>query len=83
MEEQKIGEVEKYFGNLGVAIVKLNGSLQPGERVHFRGKSDFEQIVSSLEVNNQQVDEAKMGQEVGIQVQEPCEIGDVVFKVSG
>ncbi|MGM5482753.1 MAG: hypothetical protein ACQESF_04795 [Nanobdellota archaeon] len=81
MEEEKIGEVVKYLDEAGVAVVKLNGSLKPGEKVHFRGKADFEQTIDSIEVDNQKIDEGSMGQEVGIKANSPCEAGDMVFKV--
>lgn len=83
MQEEKIGEVQKYFDNMGVAVVKLNGALYPGDRIHVRGKNDFEQVVSSLEVDNEQVDAGKIGQEVGIRVEQDCCMGDLVFKISG
>jgi len=82
MEENKIGEIVKFYDNLGVAIVKLYGQLNKGDRIHVVGsKTDFEQEVDSMELNNAPTLEGKMGDEVGIKLQSPAKEGDVVLKV--
>ena len=82
MEENKIGEIVKFYDNLGVAIVKLYGQLNKGDMIHIVGsKTDFEQEVDSIELNNTSVQEGKMGDEVGIKLESPAKEGDVVLKV--
>ncbi|MFW6450064.1 MAG: hypothetical protein ACOCZ6_03345 [Nanoarchaeota archaeon] len=81
MEEKKAGTVEKYFGNLKVAVIRLSDEIQPGDRLHFRGKSDFEQILGSMEVNSKRTQVAGEGSQVGVVVDKPCYRGDEVFRV--
>lgn len=82
MEEMKIGEVIKFYDNLGVAVVHLSSKLSLGESLHFRGaRTDFEQEASSIQINSMEVEDAKMGDEVGIIVGQPVETGDILFRV--
>jgi putative protease len=81
--EDKIGEVTHYFGHIPAAIVKLAKALKKGDRVHFKGHTtDFEQEVSSMQVDHKDIDKAKKGDEVGIQVTDRVREGDEVFLVT-
>lgn len=82
MEENKIGEVIKFYNNLNVAVVWLAGELNRGDIVHIVGSdTDFEQIVGSMELNNKPAEKANMGEEVGIKLDKPAKEGDVVLKI--
>lgn len=83
MPESLVGKVTHYFGRIGVAVVKLSAPLSQGETVHFRGKStDFVQTVESMQIEHQQVHEAKPGDEVAIKVVDRVREGDEVYKVT-
>ena len=66
MEEQKpIGEVTHYFNKLEVAIVKFNKSVSVGDSVQFKGATtDFTHKIDSMQVDHEEADKAKKGQEV-------------------
>lgn len=83
MEEKKIGVITHYFGHMGVGIIKLEeGSLKVGETVRFKGHAtDFQQTVSSLQIEYQNVPEAKPGDLVGMKVEQPVREHDQVFKI--
>lgn len=83
MEEKKIGVVTHYFGHLGVGIIKLEeDSLNVGETIRFKGSTtDFQQAISSLQKEHQNVQKANPGDLVGIQVEKPVREHDQVFKV--
>ena len=83
MEEKKIGEVTHYFGNIGVAIVRLDkDGVKTGDTVRFKGHtSDFVQKIDSLQIEHQKVREAKKNEQVGIKVEEHAREGDAVYKV--
>jgi len=83
MEEVAIGTIEKYFGKIGVAAVRItNGELNVGDRIHIKGHTtDFEQTVDSLQVEHQTVQKAGPGAEVGIKVKEKVHEKDTVFLV--
>ncbi len=83
MEETKVGEVVKFFAKPGVAaIVITDGVLRTGDTIHIKGHtSDFTQKVESMQINNQAVDEARVGDDVGIKTVERARPGDIAYKV--
>jgi translation elongation factor EF-1alpha len=84
MPESKVGEVVKFFAKPSVAaIVITDGGLKAGDTIHFKGHTtDFTQLVDSMQIDNQSVDEAGVGDDVGIRVTERVRPGDVAYKVS-
>ncbi len=84
MAETKIGTVIHYFGHLNVAAVGItDGELRTGDMIHIKGHStDFQQTVESMQVEHKQVDVAKPGDSVGIQVIEKAREHDEVYKVT-
>ena len=72
MEEKKIGEVIKYFGKIGVAAIRLTeGPLKVGDTIHLVGHTtDLTQMVDSMQIENQNVQEAGPGADLGIRTKE-------------
>jgi selenocysteine-specific translation elongation factor len=84
MQEQIIGKVSDFFARPVVAAFQLTEALKVGDKIHIKGHStDMETIVSSMQVNNVNVQEAKAGDNVGVKVSDRVRKGDVVFKVTG
>jgi translation elongation factor EF-1alpha len=83
-EEKPIGEVTHYYNKIGVAVVKLTaGSLKVGQTIHIQGHStDFVQEVSSMEIQHKNIQEAKVGDEFGLKVDQPARGGDKVYLVA-
>ena len=83
MAEQEIGVVTHYFDKISVAAIRLaSGSLRSGDTIRIEGHStDFEQVVSSIQIEHLSVTGAKQGDEIGIKVIEPVHEHDKVFKV--
>ena len=84
MPESKVGEVVKFFAKPSVAaIVITDDGLKTGEKIHFKGHTtDFVQEVASMQIDNQPVNEAAVGDDVGIKVTERVRPGDVAYRVS-
>ena len=84
MPESKAGEVVKFFAKPSVAaIVITEGGLKTGDTLHFKGHTtDFTQRVDSMQMDNQPVDEAGVGDDVGIRVAQRVRPGDVAYKVT-
>lgn len=79
--ETKIGKVIHYYPKVSVAAVVLEDYLQNGDRIHIRGAhDDFEQTVTSMEVEHQHIDEALPGQDIGIKVVDKVHEGDVIYR---
>lgn len=83
MAEKLIGEVTHWFGNISVAGIDLTGKLAAGDRIHIQGHTtDFEQDVSSMQIDREEVKEAGPGDSVGIKLQDRARVGDEVYKVT-
>lgn len=83
MAEQKIGKVIHYYDKIAVAIVALDKPIKKSDALKFRhGEQEFDQTVGSLQIQHQDVDEAKKGTEVGIKIDQPVKEGTEVFLVS-
>ena len=82
MAEKEIGEITHYYDRAGVAVVKLAGTLNAGDRIKIvRGEREFEQVVESMQVEHKEIKSAKKGDEVGMKVNEPAKEGAKVFKL--
>jgi len=76
-----IGKVTHFFDKIKVAVVKLNTGLKIGDKIRIEGHGqNFEQAVSSMQIEHEVLKEAKKGQEVGMKVSKPVKAGDLVFK---
>jgi U32 family peptidase len=75
----KVGEITHYFDKIGVAVIKTVADLKVGAKIKFSGSADFSQIISSMQVNHQSIEEAKNGDEVGMKVDQPVKPGDEVY----
>ena len=84
MAEQQIGVVTHYFGNIGVAAIKItDGELRIGDTIHVKGHtSDFSQTVDSMQMEHQSVPVARPGDEIGLKVVAYAREHDAVFKLS-
>jgi translation initiation factor IF-2 len=83
MAEVELGRVTHYFGRIGVAAIEITqDSLVVGDTIHVKGHtSDFTQKIDSIQIDGQSVDEATVGQSVGIKVSEHAREHDTVYKV--
>ena len=83
MEEKKIGVVTHYYTHLGVGIIKIEEEgLKVADTLHFKGHTtDFQQTVDSIQIEHKSVQEGKVGDQVGIKLNEHVREHDEVFKV--
>lgn len=82
--EIKVGQVTHYFSKAEVAAIKMtDGELHIGDTIHIKGHTtDFEQEVSSLQIEHQPMEVVKAGDDIGIKVKEPVRKKDLVYKVT-
>jgi len=82
-EEKLIGKVTHYFSKIGVAVIRLSDALQVGSIIHIKNSDrDFNQQVSSLQIEHEQVEKAIAGQSVGFKVDQKVHEGDDVYLVN-
>ena len=81
--EVEIGRVTHYFSHLNVAVLQLTDHLKVGETVHILGHTtDFNQKVSSMEVDHHRVVVVEPGDHVALKVIEPVRAHDVIYRVT-
>ena len=81
-EGKLIGKIAHYFGNIGVAVVDLEATLKVGDTIRIvGGATDFTQVVDSMEIEHQKVEEAKAGDSIGLKVSEKVREGYQVYKL--
>lgn len=83
MSEIEVGVVVKFFAKPSVAAIEVrSGSIKNGDMLRFKGHTtDFSETVSSMEIDNNVVEEAPAGSLIGIKVKERVRENDKVYKV--
>ncbi|HJO89718.1 MAG: translation elongation factor-like protein [Candidatus Pacebacteria bacterium] len=80
-KEKLIGKVTHYYSKIGVAIIELSDSISVGDVLHFKdGTTDFEEKLSSIEVEHENVSSAKKGAVVGVKVSQKVRGSEQVYK---
>ncbi len=82
MPEEEVGKVSDFFARPVVAGIDMTGKLKTGDKIHIKGHTtDLEMVIASMQIDNQDVDEAKQGDSVGVKVPDRVRAGDTVYKV--
>lgn len=83
MAEDQVGIVVNFYAKPCVAAVKVtHGTIKIGDTLKYEGyTTDFTEIVSSMEIENQPVEKAIEGELVGVKVRERVRENDKVYKV--
>jgi len=81
MGKREVGKITHYYNKIGVAVVELTGTLKIGDRISIEGKSNFEQVVNSMQIEKKDVSEATAGQAIGLKVDQPVKEGDKVYVI--
>ncbi len=77
-----VGKVEHFFSKIDVAAVVLTGRLRVGDMIEIvKGDARARQKVSSMQIEKQDVSEAREGDDVGIKVDSPVAEGSLVYVV--
>lgn len=83
MQEQEIGKVSDFFAHPVVAAIELTAPLKVGDKIHFKGHTtDLEVVVESMQIENQNVQEAVAGDSVGVKVPDRVRKTDTVYKIT-
>ncbi len=83
MAEEIIGEVSDFFAHPVVAGVELTASLKVGDRIRIKGHTtDLELTVGHIQIEHNEVTEAKPGDSIGIKVPDRVRKSDRVYKIT-
>ena len=78
-----VGEVTHFYDRICVAVVNLTEYLKLGDQIHISGKkTDFEQTVSSMQIEHNSITEGFAGQEIALQVMQQVKEGDIIYKLT-
>jgi putative protease len=80
---EEVGVVTDFFSHVSAAAIQLNsGSLKVGDKILIQGHTtNLEQVIESMQIERQPVEEAKAGDSIGIKVNERVRKNDKVYKV--
>ena len=82
-DEEEVGRVMDYFAKISVAGIDLAAKLRVGDTIRIKGHTtDLEQLVDSMQIDRDSVEEAGPGDKIGIKVNDRCRGGDHVFRVT-
>ena len=83
MADKRVGKVKHYFNKIGVAAIVFESKLSVGDKIKFvkAGKELFQQEVTSIQKEHQNIPSAKKGDDVGMKVDQPVKEGFEIFKV--
>ena len=82
MKDSSIGHISHYYDKIGVAVFQVLAPIKVGDKLKIKGKdSEFEQIVASMQVEHQNIQKAKKGDNIGIKVDQPVKEGDEVYRI--
>lgn len=83
MAETELGVISDFFAHPVVAGIELRGELRLGDLLAIRGHTtDLEFRLESMQIDRNDVDEARAGDSVGIKVPERVRRGDHVYKIA-
>ena len=83
MSEEQVAVIVKFFVKPSVAALEVtSGTIKTGDLLRYKGHTtDFTEEVTSMEIDNQSVEEAKVGDLIGLKVKERVRENDKVYKV--
>lgn len=79
---KEIGRISHFFDKISVAVIELKAGLKVGEKIRIKGATtDFEQKVDSMQIEHEQIKEAKKGMAIGMKVKDVVRPHDVVYLI--
>lgn len=82
MSEQRIGRISHYFAKLEVGVVRLTADIRVGDTLRFSGHGvDFQQAVTSMQLDHVPVETASSGTEVAMKVEQRVREGTQVYRI--
>ncbi len=77
-----IGSITHYFPHVQAAVIKLKGPLTKGDTVRIKGHTtDITQFVTSMQIDRVDIQTARKGDEIGLQVTSRVRQQDKVYRI--
>jgi hypothetical protein len=82
VEKKLIGMISHFYPKISVAVVDLQDTVRVGDKISIeREAGTFEQVIDSMQIEHENINEAKKGQSIGLKVIDKTREGAKVFKV--
>ena len=83
MDWERVGEVTNYFNRVSVAVVTLVDRLEVGDWIGFVRDEEllFEQEVTSIQVEHENIMFAEAGDDIGLQVTQKVKPGTEIYRL--
>jgi len=79
--EKEVGKITHWYDKLGVAVLNLESALKVGDKVKVKkGEEEFEETISSMQVDHKDVSSAKKGDEVAVKFSQKAREGALIYK---
>jgi len=80
MAEKEIGKVTHWYDKIGVAVVRLSGTLNTGDAVKVRyGGNEFETTIDSMQLDHENISKGKKGDEIAVKLPQKAKEGSVLL----
>jgi putative protease len=82
VEKKLVGKIVHFYPKISVAVLDLDDMLRVGDKISIEKESgSFEQVVDSMQIEHENIPEAKKGQAIGLKVIDKTREGAKVFKI--
>ncbi|HUV43009.1 MAG TPA: translation elongation factor-like protein [Patescibacteria group bacterium] len=81
MANTKLGTITHYYDKIGVGVVDVLASIKVGDKVKITGSNEFEQEITSMQIEHENIDSAKKGDQIGLKIDQSVKEGDELYKV--
>jgi len=77
---KQVGTVQGYYSKVGVAIVKVDAPIKKSDKIRIKGATtDFEQTVTSMQIQHKEIEKTKKGDEIGLKVKDKVRPNDKIY----
>lgn len=78
---KKLGKVIHWYDKINVAVIKLSAPLKKGDPIKVkRGEEEFEDTITSMQIDYKDVNSGKKGNEVAIKLSQKTKEGAEIYK---
>jgi putative protease len=82
-EKKLVGKITHYYGKIGVAVVQVTDELNVGDEISIEGPvTNLRQRVESMQIEHEDIQKAKAGDDIGMKVADKVRENDNVYKIT-
>ncbi len=82
MNLKQTGTIINYLDKLQIAIVKLDSELKLGDTILIDAEDPFDQTITSIQKEKQDIKQAKKGDKIGIKLEQKVKKNTKIYKIN-